>query len=360
MDLAGCFIYICCPASALLIVSLLVRSFSFRNIVLSLLVADLCCLALCCRMLETQEIFDYPRFFFTIIPAALLLGPLAYSYAQVVVEEKKGLDRQDWFHFIPFFASLIILFPFAADKPDRVREIIYTAYVSAQNLPLRMAFIAVMIVVPVYLGVIIRYAWPGNVRGNMVRMMARGMIGLLLAGAAGSLAGIAGLLSHSAALLDSGVIIIGAVVAAMYVLIQRFPFLVSHVVISGPGTWGRKQALSPEETANLEKHLALLMEEERFYRDESLSLSVLSEALEVAPHILARFLNDRYGLNYANFVNGFRVRDAERILIEQPLKNTLAVAYAVGFSSYNDFCSAFKRQTGVSPAEYRSKNVPQA
>ena len=74
-------------------------------------------------------------------------------------------------------------------------------------------------------------------------------------------------------------------------------------------------------------------------------------------HQLSQFLNQHYNKNYNNFVNSYRIEDARKLLVDEPERNTLSIALAVGFNSYSAFHSAFRKVTGISPAEYRKKNT---
>ena len=108
---------------------------------------------------------------------------------------------------------------------------------------------------------------------------------------------------------------------------------------------------------NLKKQLELIMEHEKFYCDEDLNLTKLSNALEISTHQLSEFLNEHYNKNFNNYINGYRIRDAKILLIEDPQRNTLSIAYMVGFNSYTAFFLAFKKDTGISPADYRRKKI---
>ena len=93
------------------------------------------------------------------------------------------------------------------------------------------------------------------------------------------------------------------------------------------------------------------MEEERLYCDEDLSLPRLSEVLEVTSHQLSQFLNEHHNINFNNYINNYRINDAKKMLIGEPKRSTLSIAYAVGFNSYSVFYTAFKKETLLSPAQ---------
>ncbi|PJZ25918.1 transcriptional regulator [Leptospira hartskeerlii] len=118
----------------------------------------------------------------------------------------------------------------------------------------------------------------------------------------------------------------------------------------------RNSRLEGVDTTDLENRLESLMTKEKIYLQEDLSLSILSNQLDIKPYQLSEFLNQRKGTNFAKFVNGFRVAEAVRILKKEEGANILSVAYRSGFNSKATFNLAFKSIQGVSPREYLRKS----
>lgn len=99
-----------------------------------------------------------------------------------------------------------------------------------------------------------------------------------------------------------------------------------------------------------------LMEKDRIYLNEAITLHSVAALIPTPSHQLSRAINDRYGMNFNAFVNTYRVREARRLIELKPGKSVLTVGYAVGFNSKSAFYNAFKREYGVSPGVYRTKN----
>ncbi len=112
------------------------------------------------------------------------------------------------------------------------------------------------------------------------------------------------------------------------------------------------QGLSREKIIN---RLKELMEDEKLYRQFDLKLEEVAAQLFITPHQLSEFVNDCLGMNFASYVNQFRVEEAKSLLVEKPEESTLAIAFQVGFGSKQSFNTIFKQQTGTTPSGYRKQ-----
>jgi len=107
--------------------------------------------------------------------------------------------------------------------------------------------------------------------------------------------------------------------------------------------------------------LQQLMEVERVYRAEDMSLASLASRLSVPEYRLRRLINQRLGhRNFNVFVNGYRLAEVCAALAD-PAKQHLPVltlALDAGFQSIGPFNRAFKVATGLTPTEFRKRPVP--
>ena len=87
-------------------------------------------------------------------------------------------------------------------------------------------------------------------------------------------------------------------------------------------------------------------------RGETSTVGAVAEAVGVHPVYLARAFRKHYGVAVGEYARRLRVESARRQLAATDLPLS-AIAAAVGFYDQSHFSRAFKRATGVSPAEYR-------
>ena len=75
---------------------------------------------------------------------------------------------------------------------------------------------------------------------------------------------------------------------------------------------------------------------------------------------MAQVVNEQLSQNFLDFVNRYRVDEAKRRLLDPSLKHLsiLAIAEDVGFNSKSSFNAVFKKNTNLTPSEYRRAALP--
>jgi AraC-like DNA-binding protein len=102
--------------------------------------------------------------------------------------------------------------------------------------------------------------------------------------------------------------------------------------------------------------LRRLMEYDRAYREEGLSIGGLAAKLGIPEHGLRRLINRSLGYrNFNAFLNRYRLDDVTAALADpaQEAVPILTIAMDAGFQSLGPFNRAFKAQTGMTPSEFR-------
>ena len=111
-----------------------------------------------------------------------------------------------------------------------------------------------------------------------------------------------------------------------------------------------------EQDAALLTALDELMRSNKVYREEGLSIAVLSSKLSIPEYRLRRLINQKLGhRNFSAFVNNYRLSEAMAALSDpsQSSVPVLTIALDTGFGSIGPFNRAFKAHTGMTPTEYR-------
>lgn len=109
-----------------------------------------------------------------------------------------------------------------------------------------------------------------------------------------------------------------------------------------------------EESAMLFPRILKVMEEDRAIYGLGFGIDDLASILGVPQRSVSRAINACSGANFHQFLNGYRMREACRLMrTTDPAATTVEyVAETVGFKSRTSFASLFKKATGLTPSEY--------
>ncbi len=105
------------------------------------------------------------------------------------------------------------------------------------------------------------------------------------------------------------------------------------------------------------EQLTGLMNEDRLYLEEKLSLNDAAAILDINHQQLSEILNKELGKSFSSFVNDFRISDAKKMLVDEPELPVIRIAMTVGFNSVRTFNRVFAGSTGVTPVEYRNRHL---
>ena len=105
----------------------------------------------------------------------------------------------------------------------------------------------------------------------------------------------------------------------------------------------------------LSRRLKDLMEKEKLYLNEKLSGNEMAVTLGISRHQLSEVLNNELHTNFYNFINHYRVEDCKEKMANPKFENytLLALAFECGFNSKTTFNTVFKRETGMTPRQFK-------
>jgi len=104
----------------------------------------------------------------------------------------------------------------------------------------------------------------------------------------------------------------------------------------------------------LAKDLETLMEKDKPFLDNELTLLLLADKLSVSRHKLSELLNVHFNKTFYEFINQYRCARAIDILKNKSNKQAiLDIAFEAGFNNKNSFYRLFKESTGFTPAQFR-------
>ena len=117
----------------------------------------------------------------------------------------------------------------------------------------------------------------------------------------------------------------------------------------------RGSPLDDGRAAEYGARLDKAMEAERAFLDPEMTLGRLAATTGIPAKQLSQLVNERYGLNFNDFINRRRIEEAKRLLLDPASRGykLLRIAFESGFNSKSVFNAAFRKHAGASPSEFR-------
>lgn len=115
----------------------------------------------------------------------------------------------------------------------------------------------------------------------------------------------------------------------------------------------KSSSLREEDLEVYQERLLQLMEDDKPYLNSNLKLVELAEIIKLTPHQLSQVINQQLKKSFFDFINGYRVKEAKKMLQEKQEEKILTIAYEAGFNSKAAFNRAFKKHTSTSPSQFK-------
>lgn len=97
------------------------------------------------------------------------------------------------------------------------------------------------------------------------------------------------------------------------------------------------------------------MDSEKPYLKSNITLDALSESIDIPARELTAIFNGHFKMNFYEFINNYRIKEAKEILKTDKEQTISDVFLAVGFNSKSVFNTFFKKNTEMTPSEYRNQ-----
>lgn len=305
------------------------------------------------------------------IPFLFLIGPLYYYYLKCLLENDCAFRLRDIGHLVPFVAAAIYYLPFylqpAETKIQMVRQLESLAVVDVPietllfvglhtlqtGIYIGMALLMLksyheMAQEPVLNGKRLKLNWLKQFSAAFLAYWIISLLSLVLLD----------FMDSYAPEIDYVVFLsLSVFVSAIaYVGIKRSELFSESI----SGTTSPKYQSSPldkEQAESIVEEIKAIMNSDRLYLQNDLRLSDLADALDIHPNYLSQIINQELGLSFNDFVNSYRVKEAQKRFRSPEIENKtiLAVAYEVGFNNKNSFNKAFKKFTGTTPSSFIHK-----
>ncbi|HAP42829.1 MAG: hypothetical protein A2087_10915 [Spirochaetes bacterium GWD1_61_31] len=138
-------------------------------------------------------------------------------------------------------------------------------------------------------------------------------------------------------------------------LLQKTP----PEAIVNPSLTKERPVVTEREAERIRMLLDRALSEEKLYLDPELSLSDLANHIDVPRNTLSWVINRVPGRNFYDLIGECRIREVQAKMADpgQIGQKILSLALDAGFASKPTFNVVFKKVTGMTPSEFRSKIV---
>lgn len=299
-----------------------------------------------------------------------LYGPILFFYIKVLRSHSFSFRKKDIIHLLPFFISFLFLLPvsflfFGSSSGFITSSILHSAKIDRNGLVDIMKVLLSLFVflhLSSYLFFCYRKIRGQGTKGIIFNKKDFSIHKILI---------FICFLFNVVCLMSSvaGIFVINSAVPAYLppLFITIIIYLFGYVSILKPElvfvTWEKdnnhsvykKIHLSEQKSREYLKRLLSVMEEEQLYTDPDLTLPLLADRVHISRNLLSYLLNSVLGINFYDFINGFRIEAVKNLLTDTSLENEsiLTIAFHAGFNSKSAFNKIFKKHTNMSPSQYK-------
>lgn len=303
-------------------------------------------------IVHSSLLMQYPHFYGPHIGLSFFPAVFFFAYFRrwLYPDEKLNLS----FHLIPGLVAMAITLPFMLSDAETKQTAVFAYYKHGMLSWREHLFIIGLFSNVVYANWL---AWEARILYRNIHVHGRSIFSLTALCAI--LSSISVLTVILAYYLNNREIerfgLIGLMVAACcgYFFMQRASHLSDEMQKSIAENRYRKSRLSGMDTQAIRVKLENAMLREKIFTDFELTMPKLAEKIGLKPHQLSEYLNVIEKSKFNEYLNRHRIDEAKRILASEPDLNVLNIGFKAGFNSKSAFNLIFRKQTGVSPSEYR-------
>ena len=122
----------------------------------------------------------------------------------------------------------------------------------------------------------------------------------------------------------------------------------------------KREKRKPINSTNIKsshfKKLLFLIEEKKIHHNPNLSRDSVAEQLELSNSYLSQIIKENTSVNFSDYINSHRIKDVKLMLKDPTFDkySLLSIGLECGFNSKTSFYTNFKKETGLTPKEYKN------
>lgn len=144
---------------------------------------------------------------------------------------------------------------------------------------------------------------------------------------------------------------IGSEMLLNHVLVTALTLVWREIV---SGRYDKSRSHAPESTLESSRSIEQLRDHIISNLSQSPTIEKVAQAMYMSPSQFTRYVRERTGCSFVEILTELRIEESKRLLRETDW-SIAAIARHIGLRSDTYFMGFFKKQTSLSPTEYRSK-----
>jgi AraC-like DNA-binding protein len=114
----------------------------------------------------------------------------------------------------------------------------------------------------------------------------------------------------------------------------------------------KNKVIDADTKSLIEQKLKMMVDKELFL-NSNFTLEEAAKELKISRHMLSQYVNVILGKSFSDLIKEYRIEKAKKLLETENNRTIESVGYDTGFNSKSSFFTAFKKITGLTPAEYQ-------
>jgi AraC-like DNA-binding protein len=309
-------------------------------------------------------VLNYPHLFCFHVTFLYFIGPIGYFAYFLTILPSDMLPIKMIVYLVPSLIAILFDIYYILMPPDMQRALLELLFYSGpiwQNMPVRILMVRILIAAAglqlfVYFGFLLfRFLMIWIKEGHALVLLIS-MAYLVYTIVTAELV-YAGHVLPSPGLLKWGCFMISFVLLSAFLVSQRLPRLLQLIMEESKKRYSAQSRLTGIDLDRVIRDLKYCMDEKEMFLDDKLTLKDLANELSITSHQLSQLLNERLSTNFNNYVNLHRIENAKKLLLNEPDRSVISIAYSVGFNTKSAFYNAFSRFTGKNPLDFRKENM---
>lgn len=310
----------------------------------------------------------------TLISLLMLHGPFLYTYVLALVTDRDSLTSKSFLHLVPFVLFNLYVLG-ASANPDLSERLNLEKVFPGSNTPLLFSIFLVMTALSgtfyflltirlfrrLDLNIFNNFSNPTDVDPLWIRrlVIVFGIVwtALITVTVIHHILGMFSMVFCTDGLFLS--LSVFVITVGWFGLKQKVVFSSENFVVTAGAAIDQPRysgsRLSARDAQAYADQISGYMTANRPYLNPDLSLPQLATDLNIPGHYLSQVINEQFGLNFHDYINGYRVEEFKK-KVSSPGSDSfslLGIAFECGFNSKSAFNRIFKQFTGMTPSQYK-------